>query len=96
MHKALYPRDDVDRLYVSRKERIGLAFIQDSVDTSIQRLENYVKMCRGRLITATRNHTDNTGINRIKITRKKWEEKQLYSNDKQAKSHLDMSNKGKP
>ena len=37
MHKALHPRDDVDRLYVSRKEGgRGLAIIEDSVDTSIQ------------------------------------------------------------
>ena len=37
MHKALHPRDDVDRLYVSRKEGgRGLASIEDSVDTSIQ------------------------------------------------------------
>ena len=44
MHKALYPRDDVDRLYVSRRggDR-GLASIEDSVDASIQRLEDYIK-----------------------------------------------------
>ena len=37
MHKALHPRDDVDRLYVSRKEGgRGLASIEDSVDASIQ------------------------------------------------------------
>ena len=41
MHKALHPRDDVDRLYVSRKEGgRGLASIEDSVDASIQRLED--------------------------------------------------------
>ena len=35
MHKALHPRDDVDRLYVSRKERgRGLASIEDTVDAS--------------------------------------------------------------
>ena len=37
MHKALHPRDDIDRLYVSRKERErGLTNIEDSVDASIQ------------------------------------------------------------
>ena len=37
MHKALHLRDDVDRLYVSRKERgRGFASIEDSVDASIQ------------------------------------------------------------
>ena len=36
MHKALHPRDDVDRLYVSRREGgRGLASIEDSVDASI-------------------------------------------------------------
>ena len=35
MHKALHPRDDVDRLYVSRKQgRRGLASIEDIVDAS--------------------------------------------------------------
>ena len=44
MHKALHPRDDADRLYVSRKEGgRGLASIEDSVDASIQRLEDYMK-----------------------------------------------------
>ena len=44
MHKALYPRDDVNRLYVSRKEGgRGLASIEDNVDTSIQRLKDYIK-----------------------------------------------------
>ena len=42
MHKALHPRDDVNRLYVSRKEGgRGLASIEDSVDASVQRLEDY-------------------------------------------------------
>ena len=37
MHKVLHPRDDINRLYVSRKEgERGLASIEDSVDASIQ------------------------------------------------------------
>ena len=40
MHKALHPRDDIDRLYVSRKEGgRELTSIEDSVDASIRRLE---------------------------------------------------------
>ena len=80
VHKALHSRDDVDRLYVSRKEGGSvLASIEDSVDASIQRLEDYMEKCRGRLITATRNNTENTRTNRTKIPRKqKWEEKQQY------------------
>ena len=40
MHKTLRPRDDIDRLYMSRKEgRRGLANIKDCVDTAIQQLK---------------------------------------------------------
>ena len=53
MHKALYLRDDVDRLYVSRNGvGRGLASINDSVDASIQRLEDYIEKHEGGLITA--------------------------------------------
>ena len=46
MHKALHPRDNVERLYLSRKEgETGPASIEDSVDTSI-RLEDYVEKHR--------------------------------------------------
>ena len=80
MHKALHPRDDVDTLCVSRKEGgRGLASIEDSVDASIQRLEDYIQKHDGGLITAIRNDTNNTIDNRMTITRKqKWEGKQLY------------------
>ena len=55
MHKALHPRDDVDRLYISRKEGgRGLASIEDSDHASIQRLEDYVEKYERRLITAIR------------------------------------------
>ena len=53
MHKVLHPRDDVDRLYVSRKEgRKGLASIEDSIDASIHRLEDSIEKHEGGLITA--------------------------------------------
>ena len=80
MHKALHPRDDVDRLYVYRKEGgRGLTSIEDSVDASIQRLEDYIEKHERELITAIRNDTDNTIDNKMTTTRKqKWEEKQLY------------------
>ena len=44
MHKALHPKDVVDRLYVPRKEGgRRLASIEYSVDTSIQRLEDDIE-----------------------------------------------------
>ena len=80
MHKALHRRDDVDRLYVSRKDGgRGLVSIEDSVGASIQRLEDYIGKHKGGLIATIRNDTDNTMDNRMTITRnQKWEEKQLY------------------
>ena len=80
MHKALYPRDDVDRLYVSRKEGgRGLASTEDTVDTSIQRFEDYIEKHERVLITTIRNDTDNTIDERMTTARKqKWEGKQLY------------------
>ena len=60
MHKALHPKDDTDRQYVSRKEEgRGLTSINDSINALIQRLEEYIKKDRKRLITATRNNIEN-------------------------------------
>ena len=72
MHKALHPCDDVERLYVWRKEEVRwLASTEDSVNASIQRLEDYIEKHEGELITAI-----STKTNRMTITRKqKWEEK---------------------
>ena len=80
MLKALHPRDDVDRLYVSRKEGgRGIASIEDSVDASIQRLEDYTEKHERGLITAIRNDTDNTIDDGMITTRKQiWEKNQIY------------------
>ena len=79
-HKALHPRDDVNRLYVSRKEGgRGFVSIENSVDASIQQLEDYIEKHEQGLITAIRNDTDNTIDDRMTTIRKqKWEKKQLY------------------
>ena len=71
MHKALHPRDDVDRLYVFRKEGgRGLASIEDSVDESKQWLEDYIEKHERGLITAIRNDTDNMIDDKITTSRK--------------------------
>ena len=73
MTMALNHRDDVDRLYVPRKEgERELASIEDSVDASIQWLEDYVEKRGGGLITSTRNNTDNMKITKSRIT---WKQK---------------------
>ena len=80
MHKTLHPRDDVNRLYISRKDGgRGLAIIEDSVHASVQRLKDYVGKHKRGLITAIRNNTDSTIDIRMTITwKQKREEKQLY------------------
>ena len=71
MHKALHPWDDVDRLYVSRKEGgREPASIEESVDASMQKLEDYIEKHERGLTTAIRNDTDNTIDDRIIATRK--------------------------
>ena len=68
---TMHPRNNIDRLYVSRKEGgRGLAITDDRFDISIKHLEDYVKKNKERQIIATRNDTNNTRINRTTITRK--------------------------
>ena len=78
--KALHPCGDVDRLYVSRKkEGRGFASMEDSVNTSIQWLQDYIGQPRRKTDYSHRNNPDNTSTNRKIIIRKqKWEEKQIY------------------
>ena len=92
MHKALYPRDDVDRLYIPGKEGgRGLASIKDCVDTSIQRLEDYIEKHERGLITALRNNTDNTIDKRMTKTRKqKWEGKQPHGRFKRLINNISL------
>ena len=45
MHKALYPRDDIDWIFVPRKEG-GVVNIKDCVDASIQGHEDYTEMSK--------------------------------------------------
>ena len=71
IHKAWHPREEVNRLYVSRKERgRGVASNEDSLDASIQRLEDYVEKFERGLITAFRNDADNTIDDRMTTTKK--------------------------
>ena len=90
MHKALPPRDDVDKLYVPRKEgERGLVSFEDSVDKSIQRLEDYIEKHERGLITAIRNNIDNAIDNRMTKTRKqKRKEKQLHGRFKQLMNNI--------
>ena len=79
MKLALHPWDDVDRLYVSRKDGgRGLVSIKDSVGTSIRWLEDYTEKHERGMITAIRNETYTTDDRMTTIRKQKWKKKQLY------------------
>ena len=103
MHKALHPRDDVEKLYVSRKAAgRGLASIEDSVDASLKRLEDSTEKHKRGLITVIRNDTDNMIDNRMTTRKQKWEGKStiwpLLTSNKQhlTPENLDLAKKRKP
>ena len=80
IRKALYPRDNIDRLNMSRKEGgRGLAVFEDCVDSSTQGFENYVKKSKeGLRTTANCSITyTNTDRKNNKTKKQKWEEKQM-------------------
>ena len=102
MQKALHLRDDIDRLYGSRRGVRGLASLEHSIKALIQRLEEN-KNRRGRLIAATRNNTDFTSINRTKEEKKKTKLKKQNirwtfqaKNKYITKENLDEAQKNKP
>ena len=80
MLKALHPWDDIDRLYVTRKEGgRGLASIEDSFDASTQGLMTTVNIAKNKTDYSDQKQHRNQKINRTTITSKqKWKENQLY------------------
>ena len=79
MHKALHPRDNMDKLYASTKEgKKRLCIIEDCVDPSIRVREVYIQKSKERIITAASSGTDN-------MRRKNY--CMYISSDKPAKSH---------
>ena len=70
MHKALHPRDDVDIVYVFRKEwGKGLNSFKDGLDASVQPFDDYLE--KHGLITVIRNDTDNTKTNKMTTRKQK-------------------------
>ena len=61
-------------MYLEKREEEGLASIEDNVEISIQRLEDYIEKHEQGLITTIRVDSDNTIKERMTTTRKqKWE-----------------------
>ena len=80
MYTAFHPRNDKDRLYVTRKEG-GRRFdnIKDSLDAWIRWLKNNITNSKERQIIAASNAADSKRTKRTKITEKqKMEKKHLY------------------
>ena len=71
VHKAFPHWNYKDRLYVLRKvgER-GLTSIEDSMDVSIQGLEDYIKKSKEGLTIVANDSTDKKRTNRTTITKK--------------------------
>ena len=66
---------EIDNMCQEQKEKDS-AVLKVAWMQQFEKLENYIKKSKERLITAIRNSTDNITINRTTITRKqKWEEK---------------------
>ena len=87
MHKALHPWNDADRQYVSRKR--GEEDLP-ALKTALTHRYNKGYIEGKGLITASRNINDNTKPNRTIITRKTWEEKQLYVRFKRLISDISL------
>ena len=89
MLKSFNPRDDVDIQFVPRKEgERGLASIEESVDASIQRLENYLQKRGGRLITGTRKILTTQRLTMYINRKQKQKEKQINRHFKQLISNI--------
>ena len=103
MHKVLHPRHDVDRLYVPRKEGgRGLTTTEDNVDASIQRLNDYIEKCGGRLIIATiklfrqQETQESKNNSKAKMGRKNVWAFQARNKRDLTRENLEIAKKGEP
>ena len=96
MQKVLRKRDTIDKLYVSRKKRRVLAIIEGCVYVSKEWLEDNIKQCRERLITAASHNTGNRKQQKQENKNGKRNNCIDVFNDEQAKFHMrkqDMAKK---
>ena len=55
MHNGFHPKSNLDRLYLSRSEGgKGLIGVQDTVETAVLGLRNYLRNSKERLLIAAR------------------------------------------
>ena len=70
VHNALHPTDDVERLYVSKREGREFASIEGSLAHRYKDSKTTSKKRKGRLITATRKNTNDTKTSGTTMTEK--------------------------
>ena len=85
MHNAHHPKSNVERIYIPRKEGgRGLLNVEDTVNTAILGLEEYVVDSTERILSAARNIEEVTETAKGFKKRKKnerrssWKEKELH------------------
>ena len=85
MHNAHHPKSNVERIYIPRKEGgRGLLNVEDTVNTAILALEEYVVDSNQRILSAARNIEEVTetakGFKKRKKNERKnnWKEKELH------------------
>ena len=98
MHKVLYPRDDKDRQYVTRKEGGGgFTSIEDSIDVLMWGLEDYIKKSKKDLLQqplaalTTQRQTEQQ--QKLRNQNKKTNNDMDTLNVKLTKSHMVMERK---
>ena len=55
MRKPLHPKNEIDRLYMSRKRSRGLDSIKDCINTTVRGQKDFIKKRKERLIIAASN-----------------------------------------
>ena len=83
MHKAFHPKDDVDRLYVGRKDAgRGLISIEECAENSVLGLREYVEKSNEKIIRAAKDwheeseeSVDDLKKRRAAERKERWKEK---------------------
>ena len=86
MHKAFYLRDDVDRLYVGRKDGgRGLISIEECVENAVLGVRGYVEKSKEKLLSAANDwHEESEETagdlkkRRAAERQERWKEKQMH------------------
>ena len=77
MYNVLNLRDDVDRLYVKRKEgRVGVASIEHHVAAAVHKFLEYKRNSKEKIVTTAQN-SNNNKKNNIRLSMKTSTERKI-------------------